>query len=97
MADDITPLAHSLERFFQNLGAPPISVITRLSDEWSSIVGPALGGVTSPVSVIDAELTVVCSEPAWSSQISWMETQICEEFGKRFAPEEITSVRAILH
>jgi len=87
------PLAKGLERYFRNLGAPPVNVVASLANEWESIVGPALAAVTNPVEIIDEVLTISCNDSAWASQISWMETQIKDGFYQIFRPTKIVQVK----
>ena len=82
--DEPVPVREGLERFFRFLGAPPIDVVTRLADRWSDVVGPALAGPTRPLELIDGVLVVVCVDPAWAAQVTWMEAQIKQRFTQVF-------------
>ncbi|MGF1598764.1 MAG: DUF721 domain-containing protein [Acidimicrobiales bacterium] len=78
------PLRQGLELFFKHLGSPPVDVVTTLATRWEEIVGPALVGPTTPLEFIDGVLVVACDDPAWASQIGWMEVQIKERFAELF-------------
>lgn len=91
---DPVPLRQGLERFFKHLGAPPLDVVTELANRWPDIVGPALAGPTRPVELVDGVLTVSCDDPAWASQIGWMESQIKERFNVVFPDVTVTRVAA---
>ena len=91
---DPVPLRQGLERFFKHLGAPPLDVISELANRWPEIVGPALAGPTRPLELIDGVLAVSCDDPAWASQIGWMEAQIMERFKVVFPNVTIARVVA---
>jgi predicted nucleic acid-binding Zn ribbon protein len=73
-----------LELFLKHLGAPPVNVITELSDRWVDVVGPALADATRPVELVDGVLAVSCDDPAWAAQVRWMEQQIIDRFTALF-------------
>ncbi len=77
-------LRSGLERFLRHLGAPAPDVVAELGRRWGEIVGPALDGPTRPVELIDGVLVVACDDPAWASQITWMEGQITRRFAAIF-------------
>lgn len=81
-----------LERFLRHLGAPPTDVVSELGQRWAEIVGPALAGPTRPIELIDGVLVVACDDPAWASQISWMEGQISERFAAIFSGAKVERV-----
>lgn len=82
--DEPSPVREGLELFFKHLGAPPVDVVSTLSSSWPDIVGPALAGPTWPIELIDGVLAVGCEDPAWASQIGWMEGQIKDRFAELF-------------
>jgi hypothetical protein len=91
---DPQPLGEALERYLRNMGAPPVSIVTRLSDRWPDLVGPALADATRPVELVGGVLTVACSDGALASQIGWMEAQIRDRFDEVFGPGVVDRVVA---
>ncbi len=91
---DPSPLGETLERLVDNLGAPPVSTLSRLGERWPEVVGPALAEATRPVELVDGVLTVACSDGALAAQVSWMEAQIRERFDEVFGPGQLQRVRA---
>jgi hypothetical protein len=85
-SDEPVELGSALDRFIHNLGAPPISILTRLEESWGDLVGPALAGSTRPIELVDGVLTVGCAEAAWAAQVGWMEAQIRARFDELFEP-----------
>lgn len=88
------PLRRGLELFLKHLGAPPVDVLSELANQWEEIVGPALIGATRPIELIDGVLVVGCDDPAWASQIGWMEAQIKDRFREVFPDIALTRVSA---
>ncbi len=91
----LTRLGDSLERFVAHLGGPPISILAQLESRWPDIVGPALSVGTRPVELIDGVLRVSCDDPAWASQIGWMEAQIKIRFKEVFGQDLVQRVQAL--
>jgi len=91
--DEPVLLASGLESYLRNLGAPPVNVVSSLTSEWESIVGPALSKVTKPAEVTDGVLTIICSDSAWASQVGWMETQIKDAYFEIFKPTELDKIK----
>lgn len=92
--DEPRPLRYGLELFLKHLGAPPVDVLSELAERWGDIVGPALVGATRPLELLDGVLVVGCDDPAWASQIGWMEAQIIARFGEVFPEITVTRVTA---
>lgn len=90
--DDPVPVREGLERFFKHLGGPPLNVITELVEHWPDIVGPALAEPTHPLELVNGVLTVRCDDPAWASQIGWMESQIKQRFESIFPGIELKKI-----
>jgi predicted nucleic acid-binding Zn ribbon protein len=91
---DPQPLRKSLERLVEHMGAPPVSVLTRLTERWPDLVGPALAETTRPVELVDGVLAVACAEPAIAAQVGWMEAQIRQRFDEVFGKGQLDRVVA---
>ncbi len=87
------PLRRSLERLLEGMGAPRIDDITTIIDQWSEIVGPRLAERIEAVAVRGSELLVAVNDPAWASQVAWLEAQLLERIDDLVGPGRITSVR----
>ncbi len=84
MAYEPPTLGQSIERFLSLMGAPTVSTLSSLDDQWPNIVGPALAAHSRPIEVRDGVLIVGCSDPSWASQIKWMDASIRERFAELF-------------
>lgn len=90
--DEPAPVREGLELFFKHLGAPPVDVVSTLGDRWVEVVGPAMVDRTRPLEMIDGVLVIGCDDPAWASQIGWMEQQIKDRFANVFPTIELRRV-----
>ncbi len=87
-------LGAALEQFFGHLGAPPVQTVAELGGQWAEIVGPGLCDHSRPAGLLDGVLVVHCDDPAWVSQIRWMDAQIKQQFRDRFGDTELHTIRA---
>lgn len=86
------PLREPLERLIGNLGAPPVSVLTRLRERWPDLVGEGLAETTRPTGLVDGVLTVACADGVWAAQIAWSEGQIRQRFDEIFGAGQLERV-----
>lgn len=91
-SSDPRPLREPLERLIGNLGAPPVSVLSRLKERWPDLVGDGLAGTTRPIGLVDGVLTVACTDGVWAAQVGWSEGQIRQRFDEIFGPGQLERV-----
>jgi predicted nucleic acid-binding Zn ribbon protein len=92
------PLKGPLERVMRSLGAPPPATLNLVFDSWSDIVGTAIGGASTPLSLDRGVLVVGVPDGGWASQLRWMErdllTKISEAVGEGVVERLDVRVRA---
>jgi len=88
-----TPIRKSLERLLAGMGSPEIDSVATLMDRWPEVVGDRLSERIRAVAVRGSELLVSVDDPAWASQISWLEAQLLERIAGIVGPGRITAVR----
>jgi len=88
------PLRQGLERLLDGLGTPEIDAVTTLVERWPEVVGPELASLVRAVAVRGSELVVRVEDPAWASQIAWLESQLLERIADLVGPGRITAVKA---
>ena len=88
------PLRQGLERLLDGLGAPEIDAVATLVERWPEVVGPELASQVRAVAVRGSELVVRVEDPAWASQIAWLESQLLERIAALVGPGRITVVKA---
>ena len=87
------PLRRSLERLLAGMGAPQIDDTMMIIEQWPEIVGAQLVERIEAVAVSGSELVVAVHDPAWASQVAWLEAQLLERIEGLVGAGKITSVR----
>lgn len=88
------PIRKGLEQLMAGLGAPEIDASTAIVDSWPEIVGPELAKGVVAVAVRGRELIVRVDDPAWASQVAWLEAQLLDRINNLVGPGRVTSVKA---
>ncbi len=88
------PIRRGLEQLMAGLGAPEIDATSTIVKRWPEIVGPELAKGVVAVAVRGSELLVRVDDPAWASQIAWLEAQLLDRINGLVGPGRITSVKA---
>ena len=93
MTKEPVHLRSVLEQLLKDFGTPDIRVITSIVDQWEEVVGIDLAAKISAVAVSGSELIVRVDDPAWASQINWLEKQLLDKITNLVGEEKITSIR----
>ena len=64
-------------------------------DRWPEIVGDAIAGVSAPVKLSDATLSVRVEEAELATELRWLEPTIIERVRELASGTELTAVRVI--
>lgn len=67
-----------LDRLMHQLGGPTADTVTALFGRWDEMVGEQIAAHSRPVSLSGATLVVAVDDPAWGSQLRWMERDLGE-------------------
>jgi predicted nucleic acid-binding Zn ribbon protein len=86
------PVSESLELVLRHLGAPPADALNTVLTRWPEIVGEQVAGRAVPVTVHDGRLTVRVEDPAWASQLRWLEQQVIERVSALVGEGVVTAV-----
>ena len=86
-------LRKPLERLLTGLGAPDIDSTTLVMERWPEVVGEEIAIRIRAVAVRGSELIVGVDDPAWASQIAWLEATLLERIDALVGPGTITAVR----
>ena len=87
------PLRQGLERLLDGLGTPDIDAVATLVERWPEVIGPELASRVRAVAVRGSELVVKVEDPAWASQIAWLESRLLERIDDLVGPGLITAVK----
>ena len=93
MTKEPVHLRSVLEQLLKDFGTPDIRVVTSIVDQWEEVVGIDLAAKISAVAVSGSELIVLVDDPAWASQINWLEKQLLDKITNLVGEEKITSIR----
>lgn len=75
-SDPPVPVARPLGRVLRHLGVPSTDALPTLGERWAAAVGPSLAQHSEPVTLRHGRLVVRVGDPAWASQLRWMEPQV---------------------
>ncbi len=79
-------LGEDLDRVLAGLGAPPVAVLTQITDRWAELIGPEAAGVCRPLVVEHGRLVVAVDQRAWVSQLRWMEADVVRRIAELLGP-----------
>jgi predicted nucleic acid-binding Zn ribbon protein len=85
-------LGLSLDRIVRHLGGPSASSVATLFQEWDAIVGAPLCDHTKPLSLTDGCLTIAVDDPAWASQLRFLERELRGQVNDRLGPTAVDEV-----
>ena len=73
-------LKSSLDRVARSLGGPDAGSLSGVFGQWADIVGPQLAAHARPVSLSKGVLVVAVTEPAWATQLTYLEGELVGRF-----------------
>lgn len=88
-------VAASLDRLMDRLGGTSVSAIEVIMDRWPEIVGDAVAGVSAPVRLADATLSVRVEAAELATELRWLEPTIIDRVRELADGTELTAVRVI--
>lgn len=71
-----TPIRASLDRLTGRLGAPASSAFSAVFAHWPDLVGSSVAAHTTPRSLKDGRLVVEVDDPAWATQLRFLEAEL---------------------
>ncbi|WP_334142612.1 DUF721 domain-containing protein [Rhabdothermincola sp.] len=69
-------LAHSLDRVVRHLGGSSAGAVGGLFGSWEQIVGERVARHATPSALRDGVLVVAVDDPAWATQLRFLEREI---------------------
>jgi len=84
----------SLDRLIRHLGAPASADVAAVFERWPELVGERVAAHSRPVSLRGGVLIIAVDDPAWASQLSWLERRLLDGVGDHLgAPVDRLEVR----
>ena len=77
---DPRPLKASLDKVARSLGGPDAGSLSGLFGRWADIVGPQLAAHARPLTLSSGVLVVAVTEPAWATQLTFLEGELLGRF-----------------
>ncbi|MEO5838148.1 MAG: DUF721 domain-containing protein [Acidimicrobiales bacterium] len=74
--EEPAPLGAALDRVLGYLRAPAARTVKTVFTEWPALAGPQLAAHAQPIALRDGELLVEVDDPAWASQLRWLEPEL---------------------
>ena len=87
--DEPDPVKVSLDRVMRHLGSPTVETVTSVFDRWPDLVGEQVASRARPVSLRDGTLLVSVEDPAWATQLRFLEAHVVAGIAAEFGPEEV--------
>ena len=89
---DPVPLKASLDRVARSLGGPDAERLGGLFAGWADIVGPQLAAHVRPLSLTAGVLLVGVTDPAWATQLRFLEGDLLSRLGEALGEGVVTRV-----
>jgi len=86
------PLRGGLDRVLRRLGGSSAASTEALSGHWADLVGESVATHCSPVAVNNSVLVVAVSDPAWASQLKFLEPDLVARMNEKLGEKSIESI-----
>ena len=70
------PVGASLDRVSASFGGPTAGALNAVFASWDEVVGEGVAAHARPRSLRHGVLVVVVDEPAWATQLRWLEADL---------------------
>jgi predicted nucleic acid-binding Zn ribbon protein len=70
------PVGASLDRLSASFGGPPAEVLSAVFASWAEVAGEGVAAHARPRSLRHGVLVVVVDDPAWATQLRWLESDL---------------------
>lgn len=80
------PVGESIDRWLAMAGGPAAPVLRTLFADWSDLVGPAIAEHAHPRRLVDGTLLLAVDEPAWATQLKWLESDLLGRLAEAVGP-----------
>jgi predicted nucleic acid-binding Zn ribbon protein len=89
---DPTRLADVVERLVKGWGAASTGTTRTVFGDWDEIVGTQLAQRTRPTSLRRGTLVVAVSDPAWATQLRFLEAELVARIRAMTGTEEVRKI-----
>lgn len=85
-------LRTSLDRIVRHLGGPSADVATEVFGRWGELVGDAVAANSRPVALRGTILVIAVADPAWATQLRFLEGDLVARLQARLGAGAIESI-----
>ncbi len=96
MPPDPRPLSDSLDRVAASLGVPRATTMTSVFTAWEAVVGESLAARARPLSLVEGVLVVAVEEPAWATQLRWLEPDLLERLRGAAGADAVLRIEVVV-
>ena len=89
---DPRPVADSLDRVVSSLGVPRASTLSQVFASWEELVGDTVAAHARPRSLRAGVLVVAVEDPAWATQLKWLEGDLVGRLNEALGEGQIERV-----
>lgn len=89
---DPVPMHESLDRIVRHLGGPSVDGTTRIFNRWPELVGEAVAAQSRPVAMKGTTLVVAVSDPAWATQLRFLEHDLVQRLRAELGQDAIVAI-----
>jgi predicted nucleic acid-binding Zn ribbon protein len=86
------PVGDSLDRVASSLGVPRATTLSRVFASWGELVGDAVAAHSRPRSLRAGTLVVAVDEPAWATQLKWLEGDLLGRLSETLGEGQIERI-----
>jgi hypothetical protein len=69
---------------------------TTLLDQWTTLVGESLGARTRPTGLHATTLVIAVDDPAWVTQVRYLEGELLTRIGEVLGTALVTEIRVVV-
>ena len=82
----------SLDRVMRRLGGPSADATTGIFGRWEELVGDGVAANSRPVALRDTTLVIAVTDPAWATQLRFLESQIVTRLQVELGARTVTEI-----
>jgi predicted nucleic acid-binding Zn ribbon protein len=82
-------VGRGLDRLMKHLGGPSAQTVEGVFARWPEIVGEQVATHTRPLSLRDGALVVAVDDPAWATELRFLEAEILARVRDVLAAEDV--------
>jgi len=89
---DPTPLSEVVDRLVKGWGAASTDTTRTVFADWDEIVGDGLAAHARPRSLRRGTLVIAVADPAWATQLRFLEADLVARIRASTGSEEVTAI-----